>query len=92
MWKLLLNQLLGWIKDECAGPSETPQDPIPPELADQARREEIEILSEQRLRLWRATGAYQEFDFQELAESGLCLVRAVEEQIDLLGQGPCLDA
>ena len=85
MWKLLFHQLLHWIKAEASGNSAPTAPSVPPEMAAQAIRDEIEILSEQRLRLWKATGAYQEFDFRELAEDSLCLVKAVEERIDLLG-------
>ena len=84
MWKLLVHHLLHWIKAEASGNAPT-EPPVPPELALAAVRDEIEILSEQRLRLWKATGAYQEFDFRELAEDSLCLVKAVEERIGLLG-------
>jgi hypothetical protein len=86
MWKLLLHHLLHWIRsgsEEKPAPGEAP---VPPEIAAEAIRDEIEILSEQRLRLWRAAGAYEEFEFSELAESSLLLVRAVEERIDSLGR------
>jgi hypothetical protein len=86
MWKLLLHQLLHWIKKDNGGKLDPSDPPVPPELEAEAVRDEIQLLSEQRLRLWRATGAYHEFDFQELAESSLCLTRAVEEQIEFLGR------
>ena len=87
MWKLLFHQLLTWFRSESAGPNDVPP-PVPPEVAAAALRDEIEILSQQRLRLWRAVGAYTEFGFQDLSESGLCLVHAVEERITTLGEPP----
>lgn len=88
MWKLLLHQILNWFRSESARPDASPAAPVPPELAAEAIRGEIALLSEQRLRLWRATGAYEEFGYQDLSESSHCLVKAVEERIGILGGDP----
>jgi hypothetical protein len=79
-----MDPLWPWIRGDETELPESSLFLFPPPTAREAIRLEIHLLSVQRRRLWRATGAYEEFGFGELADGSLRLVKAVEEEIEFL--------